>query len=1029
MALLLLAGLAQGQSSGDYKGLEWQVNDEGTSINIYGYDGAGGAVSIPETITVNPGTTNAITLPVTSIGDFAFFFRILTPEPTEVTIPNTITTIGDGAFSGLTKLTSIIIPNSVTNIGFTAFQGCTSLTNATIGNDAVKGSTVTTMESSFLNCTNLTSVILGGNVTGLAEYEPVFSGCPLNRVTILDGVSRIGDGTFAGCTSLTNIAIPDSVISIGDTDEPTNFYGEGAFEGCTNLSSVTLGTGVTSLGPMAFQGCTALTRIVIPNSVTNLGSGAFESCTHLNSVTIGTNDISIGVDAFQGCADLGNIIIPNSVVSIGAFAFEGCTHLTSATIGDGVASIGLGAFGGSTLPSGIPVVGVPPLQPLPPITILPIQPFTNITVFTNVTVIPPTTIIPITNIITITNVTVIMPHTKVAVSDRVATIGDSTGAPAFGLINITVAARNPVYSSLNGVLFDKRQTTLVQFPCGRAGNYLIPGTVITIGTNAFLAATRLTSVTIPNSVIHVGNNPFSSCSSLTNITVETKNPAYSSANGVLFDRQRITLLRYPEALGGNYAMPNSVANIANDAFAGSLNLAAIALSINVTNIGDSSFADCLDLTRLIIPNKVTSIGSDAFVGCGRLAAISIPNSVTSMGEFAFMGCSGLANIVIPNHLGSMPYGVFEGCSGLTSLIIPESVTNIGPAAFSGCTRLKNVVIPNSVATIAYEAFSDCPGLTVVTIPGSVTNLEFAAFAGCTNLTEVFFQGNAPEGFDDPFGNWFESDTNTIVYYLPGATGWGSTSVGVPAIMANPTLTLLTNGLGKITPNDNGTLLKLGAQYTLTATPGPGFKFLNWTGGTNQPLTTLTNGPKLQFVMQLNQVLQANFIETKRPTVTITTPATGRKTTNALVILNGTASDDWGVAGVWYQLNNAAWQLASSTNNWTNWNTTLTLIAGTNIIKACALNLGGIYSTTNSVSIVSGTTFKLRLHFASARPVWTNGAALTLELSSNLTGHIEYSTDLINWVSWTNFKGNGDALNFRDCSATNSARRFYRAVVP
>ena len=113
----------------------------------------------------------------------------------------------------------------------------------------------------------------------------------------------------------------------------------------------------------------------------------------------------------------------------------------------------------------------------------------------------------------------------------------------------------------------------------------------------------------------------------------------------------------------------------------------------------------------------------------------------------------------------------------------------------------------------------------------------------------------------------------------------------------------------------------------------------------------------------------------------------------------------------------------------NWNATLTLIAGTNTIKAYALDLGGNFSIANGVSVVASNTFKLQLTSATAKPLLTNGLTFTRQLSSNLTGHIEYSTNLINWVSWTNFKGTNSNLTFRDPAATNSPRRYYRAAVP
>jgi hypothetical protein len=152
-------------------------------------------------------------------------------------------------------------------------------------------------------------------------------------------------------------------------------------------------------------------------------------------------------------------------------------------------------------------------------------------------------------------------------------------------------------------------------------------------------------------------------------------------------------------------------------------------------------------------------------------------------------------------------------------------------------------------------------------------------------------------------------------------------------------------------------------------------------------------------------------------------------TNALATVAGTTSDNWGVTGVWYQLNSGAWNASVTTNGWTNWTTTVELIAGTNTVKAYAMNLGGNVSTNSSVSIVSSNTFMLQLVFTNSVPLKTNGLAFSLQLSTGLNGHIQVSTNLTSWDTLTNFVGTNSTLIFRDPAATNFSRRFYRAVIP
>jgi len=176
-------------------------------------------------------------------------------------------------------------------------------------------------------------------------------------------------------------------------------------------------------------------------------------------------------------------------------------------------------------------------------------------------------------------------------------------------------------------------------------------------------------------------------------------------------------------------------------------------------------------------------------------------------------------------------------------------------------------------------------------------------------------------------------------------------------------------------------------------------------------------------------LQANFVETNRPTLTITSPTNRQILTSAVAPVSGTAKDVWGLQGVWLQVNSNAWIEASTTNAYANWNTNVTLlVAGTNVIKAYALNLGGNASLTNSVSVVWSGAPDLRFNVAAGQPKNFDGLAFSLVLPTSLNGRIQVSTDLVNWVDWMPFTGTNGAVTFHDPSATNGLR-FYRAVVP
>ena len=324
--------------------------------------------------------------------------------------------------------------------------------------------------------------------------------------------------------------------------------------------------------------------------------------------------------------------------------------------------------------------------------------------------------------------------TNVTFGSGVTNIAPGAFTGCTSLTAITADTNNAVYSSLNGVLFDKSQTTLVIYPPGTVGSYVIPisvssigneafdycpgltgitisNNVTSIGVGAFEGCGKLTSVIIPNNVTNIGYAAFAVCRNLTAITVSTQNLFYCSANGVLFNQNQTILWEYPSGLAGSYAIPASV-----------------------TNIGDYAFYYCPGLTNVIIGTNITSIGNCAFLSAS-LTSVTIPSSVTSIGDSAFASCTSLTNVTICNGVTSIGRGAFSSCPDLTSITIPNSVTSIGDDAFFFCSSLSSVTVPDSVTSIGASAFSSCD-LTNVTIPNSVTNIGDEAFQACTSLTAI-----------------------------------------------------------------------------------------------------------------------------------------------------------------------------------------------------------------------------------------------------------------------------------------------------
>ena len=311
------------------------------------------SITIPDSVTsigerafYNCSSLTSITLPdgLTSIGNWAFCGC---EKLTSVIFPDGAD-IGNGAFRGCKRLadpegfvifkgvlygyfgksTEITVPDSVTSIGGKAFSDCRSLTSITLPDG------VTSIgDSAFYNCRSLTSIVIPDGVTSIGGWA--FYGCEsLTSIAIPDSVTSIGNKAFSDCRSLTSIAIPDSVTSIGVE----------AFSDCRSLTSIVLPDGVTSIEGGAFERCSSLTSVTIPDSVTSIGERAFYNCRSLTSITLPDGLTSIGDSAFCGCEALSDIVIPDGLTSIGYGTFFRCETLTSVILSEGVAAVGEGAF-------------------------------------------------------------------------------------------------------------------------------------------------------------------------------------------------------------------------------------------------------------------------------------------------------------------------------------------------------------------------------------------------------------------------------------------------------------------------------------------------------------------------------------------------------------------------------------------------------------------------------------------------------------------------------------------------------------
>ena len=624
------------------------------------------------------------------------------------------------------------------------FSGCTGLTSITV-------------DENNEDYSSSDGVLFNKERTILVQYP---AGKQDSTYTIPNGVTSIGCGwpSFSDCTSLVSVTIPDSVTVI----EARAFYG------CTNLAAVKIGSGVTEISNAAFSDCNSLKDIYfsgtenrwnkiiiydendclknaeihyeytacdshkwgnwrVTEAATEDSEGVMERMCLICGETqtqpmIFIYQIYDGVASITGCYHeaMGNVAIPSAidgcpVTSIGSYAFSDCTGLTGITIPNSVTSIGSYAFSGCT---GLTSITIPDS-----VTNLGNQIFADCTNLSSLTIGDGVTNIgeyAFSNLESLTDVTL---------GNGIENIGREAFANCKKLRNLILgnSVKTIGLSAFSG--------------CTALTNVIIPDSVINIGIHAF-SETGLTSITIPDGVETIGDFAFHKCSGLMSILVGENNKNYSSEDGVLFNKDKTAIIRYP---AGNrrdtYIIPDSVTGIEYYAFYG-----------------------CSNLKNITIPESVSAIGEETFYGCTALTSITIPDGVTSIGNYAFCNCTGLISVVIPNSVKSIGDGAFGGCTSLTDITIPDSVTNIAYAAFDGCTSLTSITIPDSVTSIGDLAFFGCTGLTGITISDSVKSIGYSAFEGCTSLTDVYYSGTESEWNRITIGHSNECLENASIHY-------------------------------------------------------------------------------------------------------------------------------------------------------------------------------------------------------------------------------------------------------------------------
>ncbi|MBQ8357474.1 MAG: leucine-rich repeat protein, partial [Clostridia bacterium] len=737
-------------------------------------------------------------------------------------IPTALTAVtvkgGDipyGAFSNCTNLKTVTVGGSGTAVSDYAFYRCTGLEQVTLS-DTVKSIGT----AAFMSCTSLDSVKLPASLTALSAQS--FQGCSaLRTVTFSQVLAALGESAFQNCVSLSEIRLPGTLGTVSAN----------AFNGCTALSSLTLDEGVNTIGENAFYGCTALEAVTLPSTLTASGTAAFYNCSALSGVYISdlgkfaavtftdpeSNPLYYAHNLSMNGQILTHLDLPADVTAIGPYAFIGC-NATALTVPAGVTYVGTQAFyeckslveirwnavncadgstgasvfgyaghgaDGITLSIGAAVQSIPRYL------------FSGTNSFTNTA-----------------------PRLTTVIFEE-GSVCNRVGEHAF--YNCTWIEQVKV-SSLEdwcGIHFDDQYSTPVRYAeklyVGDAllTSAILPERITVVNPYCFAYMTSLTSVTLHDAVTLIKGYAFNECSALT--TLHMSNNVTDIGTCAFYSCTKLK----------DFTVPETLRNVDGDAFYGCSGLTVLRFPAALRQIGSRAFYGCSGLTTVTFEEGVTSIGIAAFYKCGALTAIDIPSTLTSLGDRVFSGCTKLSNIywnaatctvgeyafenagvdstdvalVIGKAVQAIPDRIFYDASGsndtvVVSLTFEEGsiCTRIGTEAFYNACNLTELVLPDSVTHIDDSAFIHCSVLKV-TLGKNVQSIGVLAFAHCTNLAEInlpdsltFIGLNAFLGTAFLNGGEAEEDGavysgTTLVSVSTSATGVFTVKTGTTAILA------------------------------------------------------------------------------------------------------------------------------------------------------------------------------------------------------------------------------------------------------
>ncbi len=714
----------------------------------------------------------------------------------EVTKTDSLTALGASAFEGCSAIEEFEYPESVTAVPEKCFAGCTALAVIkehknlkNVASDAFKDTAWENAQPdgalSFGRVTygvkgQVKDIEVPKGVSLIEDY--VFLGCDyIETVTLGPDVEEIGLYAFQNCTNL----------KVFNFDEAIGVVEAGAFKGCSSLEKADFSeTTLATIGYEAFAGCTSLAEIKIPETLSDIGDFAFAD-TKFKTIEFGKNINAVGANSFVGNTALeainvvdnnkefsavdgvlynkkgtslvtfpagktGNYELPQGVEEIKAYAFKNA-KLSALILAEEPALkyIGANAFENSQIEE---------VEIGPNVEKIGSSAFKNAKKLNKVTFNEGLTYIAASAFEGCASLA------EIALPDTLRDIANS----AFKNAGLKSVDLGDGVAKINSEAFagNKNLTDLY-----------IGKNVEKLGNGAFRDCTKLVAVNLPASLVSFNGNAFSGCDSLVKITVDEDSENYKAVGSAIYSADGKSLVLAGNKNTASLIVADGTEVIKANAFELAKNVAEISLPASLTEIrgnaldntawfknsvgtvyagkilykvkggianvavadGTIAIADNAvnnpAVTTVLLPKSLVRIGNNAFAGSS-VVAVAIPESVKYIGAGAFKDIKALKTLTIANGVEAIGAGAFEGCTSLKAVAVPESVKLIPSDAFAGCVKLASIEIQGA-EKIGKYAFSGCESLKAITLPATLAELDPVSFDGCTSLEAIdVAEGNA-----------------------------------------------------------------------------------------------------------------------------------------------------------------------------------------------------------------------------------------------------------------------------------------------